>query len=187
MQAGLCPRVALRRRGPAPRWPHARRRATSRSLPAGALIVSPVSWPWASGHPDRALASSCRVPRRREARPRISSATGMTSPINHADPQTPPAADRIRAELPRVCPSPRLCSQWKTSNKFLALVYIIYQRGGLWLPNQPRPGTAVHRPRPGARLRGIAEAWVLPNAPVPLPNVVAGPDLLVRRMGHAAR
>jgi hypothetical protein len=60
------------------------------------------------------------------------------------------AADRIRAELPRVCPSPRLCPQWKTSNRILALVYIIYQRGGLWLPNQPRPGTAVHRPRHGS-------------------------------------
>jgi hypothetical protein len=86
-ERGLC-RGFRGAAGARPLAGRARGSAASRSLPVGALIVSLVSWPSAPGHPDRALASSCDVPRMR-ARPPISSAIGMTSPITMPTPLNP--------------------------------------------------------------------------------------------------
>ena len=36
------------------------------------------------------------------------------------------------------------------------MIYSYLRRGELELPDQPRPGAAVHRPDPGVRLRDIA-------------------------------
>ena len=48
-----------------------------------------------------------------------------------------------------------LHSQLETSNRFLEIVTIL--RGDeLECPDQPRPGAAAHRPRPGRAARGIA-------------------------------
>jgi len=47
-----------------------------------------------------------------------------------------------------------LHSQPKTSNRFLEIV--VYEDGELEFPDQPHPGPAAPRPRPGRALRDIA-------------------------------
>src|SRR5260221_7124868 len=74
----------------------------------------------------------------------------MTRPVNHGRlPSVTPGGSWPPPAAGSPVPALNLHSQSETSNMFLETVLVSLKDGKLELPDQPRPGAAVHRTRSG--------------------------------------